>query len=192
MGFLDEILGSAVGIITGQDPRVTTTVSPSGVPSTSVSGVSPSLNPIQAVVGAPLGLLGSTLGIGSEQLNPLLAIAAPIVGGLLGGPAGAAAGQAIGGVISSTGFAGGNGKVATRTIVQTMDLMTGKIIRQREMPGSPFMMNSEVRAAKKVFRQSRNLNNKLPRRTVKESASTRLKNACIEDAIHHRGHGKDC
>jgi len=64
-----------------------------------------------------------------------------------------------------------------------MDLSTGKVIRQKEMPGSPFMMNSEVRAAKKVFRQSRNLNNKLPRRTVKESAATRLKNACIESAI---------
>jgi len=180
MGFLDAILGNAVGLVTGVQPGVTQTVSPTGVPSTQVTGVTSPLNPIQAVASGPLQAIGGALGLGSAQTNALLSVAAPIVGGLLGGPAGAAIGGAL---VNTTGFAGGNGRVATKTIVQTMDLATGKIIRQKEMPGSPFMMNSEVRAAKKVFRQSRNLNNKLPRRTVKESAATRLKNACIEGAI---------
>jgi len=52
-----------------------------------------------------LQAIGGALGIGAEQINPLLAIAAPIVGGLLGGAPGAAIGGAL---VNTTGFAGGN------------------------------------------------------------------------------------
>ena len=81
-----------------------------------------------------------------------------------------------------TGFGGGNGKEATRTIVQTVNLLTGKIVRFKILPGSPHLMNSEVSAAKRVFKISSKLHARMPRRTVKESQTKKLTDAAIAAA----------
>jgi len=86
-------------------------------------------------------------------------------------------------VVDMTGFGGGNGRQATRTIVETMDLATGKIIRRKVMAGSPHLMNKDVSAAKKVFRVSAKLHGRMPRRTVKESKSKQLVEAATQAAI---------
>jgi len=81
-----------------------------------------------------------------------------------------------------TGFGGGNGKEATRTIVQTINLQTGRIVRFKILPGSPHLMNSEVSAAKRVFKISSKLHARMPRRTVKESKTKQLTDAAIAAA----------
>lgn len=81
------------------------------------------------------------------------------------------------------GFSRGNGRTANRTLVQTLDLASGRIIRTRVLPGTPFLMNADVQAAKRVFKLSSKLHGKMPRRTVKESEVTKLKNAAVQQAI---------
>ncbi len=129
---------------------------------------------------SPAGLIGSVLDAPTDLLSGL-------TGGLLGGAAATAAAS-----VDTTGFGGGNGSVATRTVVETMDLKTGAIVRRRVLPGSPFLMNSEIKAAKKVFRQSAALAKRIPRKTVKESATTQLKEAAIQAAIRNASSGGEC
>jgi len=96
-----------------------------------------------------------------------------------------AVGGAGTGVVKTTGFSGGNGRFMTRTTVETMDTMTGKIVRTKTIPGSPHLMNSEVSAAKRVFRRTRKLNARLPRRTVKESKMKQLTDAAVDATIRN-------
>jgi len=105
-----------------------------------------------------------------------------IVSSILPSLTGAGAGT---GVVKTTGFSGGNGRFKTRTTVETMDTMTGKIVRSKTMPGSPHLMNSEVSAAKRVFRRTRKLNARLPRRTVKESKMKQLTDAAVDATIRN-------
>lgn len=93
--------------------------------------------------------------------------------------------------VDMTGFSGGNGRFATRTTVETLDTQTGQIVKIKRMPGSPHMMNADIRAAKKVFRQTARLAKRMPRKTVKESKRTQLADAAIDKAI--RGvQAEDC
>jgi len=85
--------------------------------------------------------------------------------------------------VDTTGFGGGNGSRSTRTIVETMDLRTGQIVSRKMLPGSPHIMNSEIKAAKKVFRQSQKLHSRLPSRTRRQSKATQLKEAAIDAAM---------
>jgi len=136
-----------------------------------------------APVAAPLAIAGAVLAdpVGSV-LGPVGAVADIALGAVglqgLGVPAGNG-----NGVVDTTGFGGGNGRTATRTVVQTMDLLTGQIIRVKTMPGSPRLMNSDVAAARKVIKSVGKLHNQMPRRVVKESEATKLKNAAIAAAM---------
>ena len=129
---------------------------------------------------APLAIAGSVL---ADPVGAVLGIAGAPVQALAGLGLGDLAGAARqNGVVDTTGFAGGNGRTATRTIVQTMDLATGQIIRTKTMPGSPRLMNSDVAAARKVIKSVGKLHNQMPRRTVKEGEVTKLKNAAVQAA----------
>jgi len=149
-----------------------------------------STDAIAQVSPAPGVQLG-TLGQLGQLLDPALTTIAPAIPGasiltagldIITSIAGGAAAKATG-VVKTTGFSGGNGRFKTRTTVETMDTMTGKIVRSKTMPGSPHLMNSEVSAAKRVFRRTRKLNARLPRRTVKESKMKQLTDAAIDGAI---------
>jgi len=167
--------------------------------------------------GAGGGVLGGLLGAipgGSAVASLIGAVTAPVAGAaaILADPLGAVeavaggpialAGQLVGldqigvpasrnGVVDSTGFGGGNGRTATRTIVQTMDLVTGNIIRVKTMPGSPRLMNSDVAAARKVIKSVGKLHNQMPRRKTKESDTTKLKNSLMQAALARATKG-DC
>lgn len=145
-----------------------------------------------------IGTVGATLGIAAggpsdqgllEGANPIgnildLALSPlDILNPLLGGG---------GGAVDMTGFSGGNGSRSTRTIVETMDLASGQIISRRILPGSPHMMNSDIKAAKKVFRQSAALQKRMPRKTVRESDATKLKNALVSKAMNSATGGECC
>jgi len=58
------------------------------------------------------------------------------------------------------------------------------------MEGSPHIMNKDVAAAKKVFRQTRKLDARMPRKTVRESKTKQLADAAINKAL--RDVNKDC
>lgn len=123
----------------------------------------------------PGGVLGSVLGLVGGQ-------------GLLGGDGGNGDGVFPTTVTLApdlTGFSRGNGRTANRTIVETVDLASGQIIRRRTLPGTPHMMNSDIRAAKKVFRQSAALRKTLPTRKTKESETTKLKNQLVASAMQN-------
>jgi len=134
-------------------------------------------------VAAPLAIAGAVLAdpVGSV-LGPVAGIAS-LATGLVGLEGIGVPAQQANGVVDTTGFGGGNGRTATRTIVQTMDLATGQIIRMKTMPGSPRLMNSDVAAARKVIKSVGKLHNQMPRRTVKESQATKLKDAAIAAAL---------
>jgi len=148
-------------------------------PVTSVLGLGGGGGGAAAGGGGPLaavtGVLGSVLDVPGSVLGGVLDVAG------LGG----------GGAPDLTGFSGGNGTVATRTIVETVNVNTGQIVRRRSMPGSPFMMNSEVNAAKKVFRQSASLRKRLPKVKTKESPITQLKNQLVQKALAGNSGSRD-
>lgn len=87
------------------------------------------------------------------------------------------------GAIDITGFGGGNGKTATRTIVETLDLATLRITSRKIMEGSPKLMNKDVAAMRKVLKISAALRKSTPRVATRPSKTTELKNAILNKAI---------
>jgi len=93
---------------------------------------------------------------------------------------------------------GGNGVTHRRTVVQTINNATGDVIREEMRRGAPFLMKHEIQVAKRVFKTVMKLSGKLPRKTVKESETTALKNqltnkaltTAIESSGHHH-HGNN-
>jgi len=172
MGILDGVIGTAQGLVgsvasldpTGIVPGVTQSLGLSATPQ--VSALS------------PVGLGGGgTIGQLLNPVSQLTQVPFDLVGAVLGG--------GPGGVVDTTGFSGGNGRFATRTTVETMDTTTGQIVKMRRMPGSPKLMNSEVRAAKRVIKTVAKLHAKIPRRTVSESKMKKLTDAAIDEATRN-------
>jgi len=79
-------------------------------------------------------------------------------------------------------WSGGNGQFATRTRVERLNVLTGEVSVVSLRPGSPHLMNSEVNAAKKLFRQVAALNKRMPRKTVKQSKMAKLTEAAVDAA----------
>jgi len=173
MGILDGLIEAVTGVI-AQVPVV-------GAPAAQVISQATDVVGLTSPAGAGPGggLLGNIIGVATSPLD------------ILQGAIGGVVGQIGGKTVDLTGFGGGNGRFATRTIVETLDTQTGVVVKRRTMPGSPHIMNSEIRAAKKVFRQSRKLESRLPRRTVKQSKSSQLSEAAIDKAIRDTQSG-DC
>jgi len=142
----------------------------------SVTGT-PSPESEVAILGGGQGLLG--------QLSDIATGALSIPGDILGL-------TRPGTAVDVTGFSGGNGRFATRTTVETLDVTTGQIVKLKRMPGSPHMMNSEISAAKKVFRATAKLHNRMPRRVVRESQMQQLTKAAVQKAITNTQSGDCC
>lgn len=81
----------------------------------------------------------------------------------------------------------GNGLVARQTVVQTIDLVSGLLIRQVVFDGAPFLMNSDVRKLRSISRKVSKAHSKLPRRVVKESRMKALTDAVVDDAMRKVG-----
>lgn len=88
-------------------------------------------------------------------------------------------------------WSGGNGQFATRTTVERLNVTTGEISIVSVRPGSPHLMNSDVQAAKKLFRQVAALNKRMPRKTTKQSKMSKLTEAAV-DAATRNVQGGDC
>ncbi len=126
--------------------------------------------------------------------------AALAVGGAVAGGAAFAAGQALltpeqrQAAIASGQFVvnpatgelvplgGGNGLLATSTMVTTVNRITGQIVKQRVFQGSPFIMNKEVAHLKSVVKKITRAHGKVPTKTRKQSVSSMISDA-IKDAM---------
>jgi len=133
-----------------------------------------------AAAGAGTGFFGGLARLFGGAARTVLPIAAgTALGGLLaGGVGGRAAALAAPG-----GLVGGNGRETTITTVQTIDNATGEVIRQRQLRGSPFLMNSDIAVAKRVFRTANKLHGRLPKRTVRQSQAAMFKDAVMQKAM---------
>jgi len=130
--------------------------------------------------------------------QPAIAAAAGLIGGAgvqaITGPSAGERAAARRGAVGT----GGNGVTHRQTIVQTIDNATGEVIKEDIRRGAPFLMKHEIQVAKRVFKTVIKLSGKLPRKTVKESETTALKNQLTNKALttaietsghHHHGNG---
>lgn len=137
-------------------------------------------------------LLGETAVSATESLlgtpDPLVApTLSPVTQAL------AQAGQAAQVVSTSAQIMTGGGRQfargrvpaeVARKVTRVMSLdASGTIIATQNFEGTPFLMNKDVIAAKRVFRLSQKLARKLPKRTVKQSAVSQLKDAAVDQAM---------
>jgi len=82
------------------------------------------------------------------------------------------------------GGMGGNGVVARQTVVQTIDLRTGAVLRQEVFSGAPFLMASDVRKLRAVSRKVSKAHQKLIGRTRKPSKKSQLTDAILDSALN--------
>jgi len=75
-------------------------------------------------------------------------------------------------------------KNVVRTIVQTI-APNGQIVASEMLAGRPFLMQKDIVTAKRVFKQSRKLASKIPKKTVRESPTTQLKDRVIQQAMQN-------
>jgi len=87
---------------------------------------------------------------------------------------------------------GGNGQVSVMTIVQTIDNATGAVVREKTLRGSPFLMNNDIAVAKRVFRTVGKLSGRLPKKIVKQSQASKLKDEIQDAAFDVIRRGTDC
>lgn len=173
LGFLDSTIQTGINLVS-QVPLVGDLAASPIQQATNIVGLT---SPLDSGGGGGGGLLATIGQVASLPTNVLQDVL-----GTIGGN----------GKVNMTGFGGGNGRTATRTIVQTMDLATGKIIREKFMEGSPHIMNKDVTAANRLFKQTRKLDRRLPRKTVRESKTKQLADAAIDKALRDTNSSSDC
>jgi len=83
------------------------------------------------------------------------------------------------------------GALRTRTIVQTID-PAGRILKSKVHKGGVAVFQADVTAANRVARQVRKLDKRLPRKLVKETELTRLKNEVAAQALRDARDGRSC
>jgi len=125
-----------------------------------------------AVGGTPTGTPGiTTSGLNIRQVEAALAAGVTTTAGA----------QALAAVPSAAAIAAAPGmkNVVTTQIITRNP--AGQVIKTEMRRGRPFIMKSDITAAKRVFKQSRKLAAKLPKKTVKQSDA-----AALNDAIKQK------
>lgn len=155
-------------------------------------------------------------------LKPILKVALPIVGGILGvealgaitapeskeeakavvttglAPAAAArvAAGTVGAPLSLTTAQAvaieSRGRQRKRTIVETFDPLTGAVLRRTVTMGGVAVFAQDVAAAKRIFRQVRRLDARLPRKTVKQGQIKQLTERVVKNALERAGDDPTC
>jgi len=152
------------------------------------------------LLGVVAPIAGAFLGVpqAPAAVAPTALVPAPLALAATPTPAGLAvlAAKGGGGTISleearraaQTGVLGApSGRMRKRTIVETFDPVTQKIFKIQRFAGGVAVRSSDVAAARRVFRQIRKLDSKLPRKTVKQSAVKQLTDRVIKNALEHAG-----
>jgi len=91
---------------------------------------------------------------------------------------GGGGGQVMGGDLGR-----GNGQFARQTIVQTIRLIDGAVVRQEVFSGAPFLMQKAVRELRATTKKLTRANAKIPRRTVAQSKRSALIDTCLDQAL---------
>lgn len=88
---------------------------------------------------------------------------------------------------------GGNALTFRRTLVQSIDRATGKVLSSETLRGSPFIMRHDIQIARRVIRTASKLGRMRGiRHAVKQSVSSKLKEAIERKALDQVLGGKDC
>lgn len=86
----------------------------------------------------------------------------------------------------------GTGRARKRTTVETIDPVTGMVLRTETFAGGVAVRAADVAAANRVFRQINRLGRKLPKKLVKQSERARLTEELTEAALRRARDGADC
>ncbi len=115
----------------------------------------------------------------------------PALGGVAAGGALLAGGQAL---LGGDGAAirGGNGMRTTFTVVTTVDNDTGQVIAQRQLRGSPFLMNADLVTFKRVGRSLRKGARRAGVRAPRQSTTAFLTEQIQEQALKKALFGQLC
>jgi len=165
MGFFSELLGTV------------TTIGGAllGIPVTPVAAAQAAAQPMTALAAipaqpAPTPLLAGT-GLATGRVSPpgAFAVSQTTARALF-----TAAGSPTGGL-------------RKRTIVETFDPGSGFITRRKVHDGGVAVFASDVAAARRINRQVRKLDARLPRKLVKQSVTKQLTDRVVNNALRHAG-----
>lgn len=79
------------------------------------------------------------------------------------------------------------GRIRMRTIVESFDPVTGVVLRSRTHAGGVAVFAADVAAARRINRQVRKLDARLPRKIVKQSAVKMLTERVVKNALEKAG-----
>lgn len=82
---------------------------------------------------------------------------------------------------------GASGRLRRRTTTETFDPVTGVVTKTETFAGGVAVRQSDVVAARRVFRQIAAINKRIPRKTVKESQVKQLTDRVVKNALERAG-----
>jgi len=192
MGFMDVLISAGTGFLLGGPAGAVA----GGIAAFAAEGEDEAAKPMLSNTSLTKASGGTAAAPAPAEQTLLQKIGSAISGG-----AAAVAGEALApevtAAVTKGGFACPTNKNRVRTIIQTIS-PAGKVIRQSIEKGRPFLMNRDIVIAKRVFRTVAKVSGRLPKRTVKQSAASMLKDAAIDKAMrdvltdnghHHNGNG---
>jgi len=87
------------------------------------------------------------------------------------------------GVVMGGDLGRGNGQFARQTIVQTIRLSDGAVVRSEVFSGAPFLMQKAVRELRATSRKLTKANQKIPRKLVRQSKRSALLDSVLDQAL---------
>jgi len=166
MGFFSNLLSAAAPIISGflggGAAQVATTALVPAAPQQIVQ------QPQGAVQTVPQTTVQSIV----QAFNPVAAVAPLAIQGIDIAQAASATVAAQAGV--------GQANIFTRTIVQRVSRLSGNVLSQRVLRGSPFLMNSEVRSLRRITKMINKAHGKIGRKPA------RVSEEMLDDAVSKR------
>ncbi len=154
MGFFGDLLSTVSQVVAGVLP---------GTPIAALAGG------ISQLAGGPTQVAGVPITTPTQVAAQQAAIAAAAPAAVTTVGAGVLAGAQAGLTVGQAA-AIGNGAIFTRTVVQRVSRTTGQVVSAEIKRGSPFLMNIDVRALKRVTKLIRLASSKIPSKTLKVSA----------------------
>jgi len=181
MGFFSKLLkgiGAVAGAVLNPAGAVAGLFGASKTQQAALAPALPGLTALSAV-GTPVKALIAAPTLGSAQTS---ALAARAIGSGVSKGVVAAVGTSL--VMRGAG----NGQFSKQTIVETINLDTGLVVKRIILDGAPFLMNKEVASLARVTRKLGKASRKIPRRTVKQSLGAQLTEKVLSQTINDVGH----
>jgi len=174
-GPVGAAVGAAGGLLSGGDEPSKIAQTRPALSNTSLTGASAT---------PPGGIINTLSGIATQQI--------PGAQALLGLETAVTAREQIAAAGAVAGMAGKNRVITTITTINP----AGQIVKQKQEPGRPFLMNKDIVTAKRVFRTITKASGRLPRKTVKEGKTKQLTDAVMDKALSNvitdNGNGGKC